>query len=148
MPDWDKLKAEKVIFDAAAFNTVVAEIQTAATAYINSQEHIMLAKYWRLRGLWTADQTLTYNSDARVEVNWYGWKLTAGALVYSAESTDDFGFVAAETWATTVQKEITVVDNSSNLYLGVKGTLEVKADADSTDGTMALYLEESTDNTV
>ena len=108
----------------------------------------MLAKYWRLRGLWTADQTLTYNSDARVEVNWYGWKLTAGALVYSAESTDDFGFVAAETWATTVQKEITVVDNSSNLYLGVKGTLEVKADADSTDGTMALYLEESTDNTV
>ena len=34
--DWDKLKAEKVIFDAAAFNTVVAEIQTAATAYINS----------------------------------------------------------------------------------------------------------------
>ena len=34
--DWDKLKAEKVIFDAAAFNTVVAEIQTAATTYINS----------------------------------------------------------------------------------------------------------------
>lgn len=34
--DWDKLVAEKDIFDKAAFDTMVSEIQTAANTYINA----------------------------------------------------------------------------------------------------------------
>ena len=108
----------------------------------------MLAKYWRLRGLWTADQTLTYDNAARIAIGMIPWKMTAGAMAYGAEITDDLGFSAGETIVTTGQVEGTVVDNSANLYCGIKGTLQVTADADSTDGTMALYLEESTDNTI
>ena len=33
--DWDKYKAEQIIFNAAQFDTVVSEIQTAANIYIN-----------------------------------------------------------------------------------------------------------------
>jgi len=33
--DWDKYVAEQAIFDAAAFNTAVSEIQIAANTYIN-----------------------------------------------------------------------------------------------------------------
>jgi len=33
--DWDKYVAEQTIFNAAAFDTVVSEIQTAANVYIN-----------------------------------------------------------------------------------------------------------------
>ena len=34
--DWDELVAEENIFDAAAFGTMVTEIQTAANTYINA----------------------------------------------------------------------------------------------------------------
>ncbi len=33
--DWDKYTAEQIIFDAAAFDTMVSEIQTTANTYIN-----------------------------------------------------------------------------------------------------------------
>ena len=33
--DWDKYVAEQVIFNAAAFDTMVSEIETAANTYIN-----------------------------------------------------------------------------------------------------------------
>ena len=33
--DWDEYVAEQIIFDAAAFDTMVDEIQTAANTYIN-----------------------------------------------------------------------------------------------------------------
>lgn len=35
LDDWNKLVSEKTIFDAAAFDTIVLEIQTAANNYIN-----------------------------------------------------------------------------------------------------------------
>ncbi len=108
----------------------------------------MLAPYFRFQAKWVADQTLTYNNAARVEVNTILWKMSSGARVVKAEDTDDFGFIAAGTWATTVIKETTRIDNSSDLYIGGNGTLEVIADVDSTDGSMYLYLEESMDDTI
>ena len=106
----------------------------------------MLPKYFRFRIHWDADQTLTYNEGARVSITFIKWKLSSGNLSYSAEGSDDFGFGAADTIADEGQEESTVIDNSSVLYWGLHGTLEVTADADSTDGTMYLYVEESTDN--
>jgi len=108
----------------------------------------MLAKYWRLRMLWEADQTLTYNDGARVVVRSSPWKIGAdGALTYGTTIEENLGFVADGTIADDGEVEGTAVDNTSNLYYGVNGYFEVTADANSTDGTAKLYLEESDDNT-
>ncbi len=106
----------------------------------------MLPKYYRFRILWEADQTLTYNNGARVSIRVLPWKMTTGALVYGTVITDDFDFGAGETIADDEEEESTVVDNTSNLYLGFEGFLKVIADQNSTDGTMSLFLEKSDDN--
>ena len=107
----------------------------------------MLAKYYRLRMLWVADQTLTYDSGARIAIRMGPWKFTSGVVLsYGTTITDDLGFGAGETIVTTGEVEGSVIDNTSNLYLGIKGYFEMIADADSTDGTAYLYLEESDDN--
>lgn len=103
----------------------------------------MLAKYYRFRMKWVADQTLTYNNGARIALRLSPWKLTDGALVYGTTITDDLGFGSGETIVTTGEVEGTVIDNTTNLYLGGKGYFEMTADANSTDGTAYLYLEES-----
>ena len=108
----------------------------------------MLAKYWRLRMLWEADQTLTYNDGARIAIRCSPWKIGAdGALTYGTTITEDLGFGAGETIADDGEVEGTAVDNTSNLYYGVNGYFELTADANSTDGTAKLFLEESDDNT-
>lgn len=106
----------------------------------------MLPKYYRLRVLNSTDQTLTYNNDARVNVRMSPWKLVSGNLSYGTTITDDMGFEAAGTIAAAGESEGDVQDNTSNLYWGLNGFFEVIADADSTDGTVYLYLEESDDN--
>lgn len=108
----------------------------------------MLPKYYRFRIRWDADQTLTYDNAARVSITFIKWKLSSGDLVYSAEGSDDFGFGAGDSIADEGQEESAVIDNSSDLYWGINGTLRVVADQNSTDGTMYLYLESSTDNSV
>src|SRR5574343_324056 len=107
----------------------------------------MLAKYWRLRLRWDADQTLTYNSGARIAIRMCPWKLSSGALSYGTTITEDMDFGSGETIADEGQVEGTVIDNTSNLYWGIKGYFEMTADANSTDGTAYLYLEEADDNT-
>jgi len=107
----------------------------------------MLAKYWRLRMLWEADQTLTYNNDARIAIRCSPWELVSGTLTYGTTITEDLGFGAGETIADDGEVEGSVNDNTSNLYYGIKGYFEMTADADSTDGTAYLFLEESDDNT-
>lgn len=107
----------------------------------------MLPKYYRLRVLNSTDQTLTYNNDARINVRMSPWKLVSGAISYGTTITDDMGFEAASTIAAAGQSEGDVQDNTSNLYFGINGFLEVIADADSTDGTIYLYIEESDDDT-
>ena len=104
----------------------------------------MLAKYWRLRMLWVADQTLTYDSGARVVVRCSIWKLVAGVLTYGTTVVEDLGFGASETIANGGEVEGSVVTNTD--YWGVKGYFKITADADSTDGTAYLFLEESDDN--
>lgn len=106
----------------------------------------MLAKYWRLRFYWVADQTLTFADDARVNVRTSPWKLTSGVLSFGTTIVEDMGFTSG-TIVTTGESEGSVVDNTSNLHWGVKGFFEVIADLSSTDGNGYLYLEESDDNT-
>jgi len=108
----------------------------------------MLAKYWRLRMKWDADQTLTYNNGARIAIRVSPWYIDSdGALQYAATITDDLGFGAGETIVDEGQVEGTVNDNTSNKYFGANGYFEMTVDANSTDGNAYLYLEESDDNT-
>lgn len=107
----------------------------------------MLAKYWRLRMRWDADQTLTYDNGARVAIRLSPWKLSSGAVSYGTTITEDLGFSAGETIADEGEVEGSVNDNTSNLYWGIKGYFEMTADANSTDGNAYLHIEESDDNT-
>jgi len=107
----------------------------------------MLAKYFRFRVLNSTDQTITYNNAGRIELAWIPWKYTSGAVAIAAEVTQDI-IIADGSVAAAAEAEGTVVDNSSNLYVGLKGTFRVVADVTSTDGAVYLYLEESTDDTI
>jgi len=106
----------------------------------------MLAKYWRLRMKWDADQTLTYDDGARIAIRMTPWKFTSGAVEYATTVTEDMGFGAGESILDEGEVEGTVQDNTTNKYLGIKGYWEMTADVSSTDGTAELYLEESDDN--
>lgn len=104
----------------------------------------MLPKFYRFRILWEADQTLTYDNAARVELDVQPWKVdSSNALVYNTVITDDFGFGAGDTIVDDGQEESAVQDNTSNLAFGFDGTLKVIADVSSTDGTMTLFMERS-----
>ena len=105
-----------------------------------------LPKFYRFRILWEADQTLAYTAGARVTIDVQTWKFTsAGALEYGTLIEDDFGFdTNGETIVDDGQEESAVYDNATTRKdLGFKGTLKVIADANSTDGTMTLFVEES-----
>ena len=106
----------------------------------------MLPKYYRLRMRWDADQTLAYDSGARIDVRLCPWKLANGVLSYGTTVTDDLGFGAGESIVDEGQVEGSVIDNTTNKYWGVKGTLSMTANANSTDGWAYLHLEESEDN--
>lgn len=106
----------------------------------------MLSKYWRLRGVNNTGQTMTYNDGARIAIRCCPWKLSSGALVYGTTITDDLGLGAGETITDGSEVEGSVKDNTSNLYLGIKGYLEIIHDLATADGTFDLYLEESDDN--
>lgn len=113
----------------------------------------MLAKYYRLRLANMTDQDFTYNNGARILVRMTPWKLVDGVLTYGTSivlDDDDWttwGAGEVLSASTDEQAESTVVDNTSNLYWGIKGYFEMTADANSTDGSVYLYLEESDDNT-
>lgn len=110
----------------------------------------MLGKYYRFHPYNDTDQTITYNNGGRIIISLIPWKMTSGAMAPGAEitgvNTIDFG--AGDSVADGAAFEGAVIDNSANLYIGAKGTIEVTADADSTDGQILLYIEESTDNVV
>ena len=103
----------------------------------------MLPKFYRFRILWEADQTLTFNNDARIEIDVQTWKMDGDALEYGTLIEDDFGFVAGQSMADDAERESDVYDNTARLDMGFEGTLKVIADQDSTDGTMSLFLEKS-----
>ena len=107
----------------------------------------MLAKYFRFRVLNSTDQTITYDNAGRLDLAWIPWKYSSGAVAMGSEVTQGI-LAGGESLAAAAQDEAAVVDNSTDLYVGLKGTFRVVADVNSTDGTVYLYMEESTDNTI
>ena len=107
----------------------------------------MLPEFYRWRVRNSTDQTFTYDNAARIEVHVTPWKMTSGAMAQGTIISDTTAFLnAGETLAANAETEGSVVDNTTNLYIGFTGTFYCKADVSSTDGTMDLYMEISTDN--
>ena len=107
----------------------------------------MLPEFYRWRVRNSTDQTFTYDNAARIEVHVTPWKMTSGAMAQGTIIPDTTAFLnAGETLAANAETEGAVVDNTTNLYIGFTGTFYCKADVSSTDGTMDLYMEISTDN--
>lgn len=111
----------------------------------------VLAKYWRLRmQSGSAMETLTYDNAARIVIRLSPWKMVSGNLSYGTTVTTDLDFHTGDTIAADAEVEISdanVIDNTSNLYWGIKGYFEIKADVNPTIGVCRLFLEESDDNT-
>ncbi len=107
----------------------------------------MLPEFWRLIVRNSTDQTFTYDSAARIECHVTPWKMTSGAMAQDTIIADTTTFLnTGGTLAANTNTLGTAVDNTSNLYIGFTGTFYCKADVTSTDGTMDLYMEFSTDN--
>lgn len=107
----------------------------------------MLPEFYRFRVRNETDQTFTYDNAARIEIHITPWKMVSGAMEQGAIISDTTVFLnTGETLAADAETEGAVIDNTTNLYIGFTGTFYCKADVTSTDGTMDLYMEFSTDN--
>ena len=107
----------------------------------------MLPEFYRFRVRNETDQTFTYNNAARIELHITPWKMTSGAMFQGDIISDTAAFLDADgSLAANAETEGGVKDNITNLYIGFTGTFYCKADVTSTDGTMDLYMEVSTDN--
>jgi len=107
----------------------------------------MLPEFYRFRVKNSTDQTFTYNSAARIEVHITPWKMTSGAMAQGTIISDTADFLTTDgTLAAAAETEGAAHDNTSLLHIGFTGTFYCKADVTSTDGTMDLYMECSTDN--
>lgn len=107
----------------------------------------MLPEFYRFRVVNSTDQTFTYNNAARIEVYITPWKMTSGAMAQGTVISDTTSLLdSGETLAANAETEGAVIDNTTNLYIGFTGLFYCIADANSTDGTMDLYLEMSHDN--
>lgn len=115
---------------------------------VAATSNAMLAKYWRLRmQSGSAMETLTYDSGARISLRLSPWELVAGTLTYGTTITEDLGFGAGDSLAADGEIEGSVVDNTSNLYYGIKGYVEVTANLNPTAGVLRIFREDSDDNT-
>jgi len=110
----------------------------------------MLPKYYRFWIVNNSAQTLTYDNDARLELRVTPWKFTsAGAVSYGTTIVDTATLLTTgQNIANGASREAAVVDNTSNLYIGLHGYLECKHDVDTAAGArIDLWVEFSDDNT-
>ena len=107
----------------------------------------MLPEFYRFRVRNETDQTFTYNNGARIELHITPWKMTSGAMVQGTIISDTADFLTTDgSLAANAETEGASHDNTTLLHCGFTGTFYCKADVNSTDGTMDLYMEISNDN--
>lgn len=111
----------------------------------------MLPQFYRIIGVNNTGQTLTYNSNGRLNLKMTAWKwdTTNGDVVYTQLSDDDMDFDAGRSIVdgAEVTDEPSLVataeiNNTSNEYVGLQIQLELTHDAGTAaDGTYDLYLD-------
>ena len=103
----------------------------------------MLPATFRFVAINRTGQSQTTAGGAAMSVEYKLWKFDSGAVSWSAEDTDDLTHEA-----TSVDNAVlngSTVDNSTNLYMGLRGRFEVTTDHASSDGVWQLFLDTSTD---
>jgi len=106
----------------------------------------MLPDFFRFLIYNDTTQTQAYDTGARFEVEYKMWKFdSSGNLSYGTSVLDTMNFGAGQSVAYTGFVSGSDVDNSSNKYLGLFGTVRVVADHASTNGSCYLYIEWSSD---
>lgn len=91
-----------------------------------------------------SDMDLSSNSSNEIiQLNFTPWKFdSSGALVYGSEIAKTF---SASDVADGVSFEFSETDNGTDLNLGLVGEFNYLTDDASADGTVDLYIEDSTD---
>lgn len=106
----------------------------------------MLGAYFNFKVVNNTDQTFTYDNAARIQFFYRPWKMTNGAMAIGSEVSATPFLSPGESVAAAGSVNCTAIDNTSDLNIGFTGTLYGKADQNSTDGTLDLYIQQSTDN--
>lgn len=91
--------------------------------------------------------TATFDEGARLSLRITQWKFnSSGALVYNTTVVDPMNFVAGQTILNGGQNNSNDFDNSSDLFLGLNGVLEVTHDLATADGRWDLFIQGSDSN--
>ena len=104
----------------------------------------MLPQFYKFVVVNNSGQTLTYNSNGRINLKSTAWFINTatGKVTYTQLADDDLGFVAASTLANAAEIVGDVeIDNTTNKYLALQVQLEITHDEGAAaDGTFDLYL--------
>jgi len=103
----------------------------------------MLSKFSKLIVVNNSGQTLTFDSNGRLNLKVTGWIVdtTTGKITYTQLTDDDVNFVATNTLTDGSEQLADEIDNSSTLFLGLLVQLEVTHDEGTlADGTFDVYL--------
>jgi hypothetical protein len=103
-----------------------------------------LPQFYRFIAYNDTGQTITYNSNGRLNLKMTAWKwdTTNGDIVYTPLSDNDLGFGAGDATADGAEDKSSEIDNTSNEYVGLQVQLEVTHDEGAAaDGNYLLYLD-------
>jgi len=104
----------------------------------------MLPQFYRIIAVNNTGQTLTYDSNGRLNLKMTAWKwdTSNGDVVYTQLSDDDFGFGAGDSTADGAEDKTSEINNTANEYVGLQVQLELTHDEGAAaDGTYDLYLD-------
>ena len=103
----------------------------------------MLPQFFKFIVVNNSGQTLTFNSNGRLNMKMTGLRISqvTGKVSYVQLDDDDLGFVAAGTLADAAEILSSLIDNTDHQFVGLQVQLEVTHDEGSAaDGTFDVYL--------
>ena len=103
----------------------------------------MLPQFFKFIVVNNSGQTLTFNSNGRLNLKMTGLRISpvTGKLSYVQLDDDDLGFIAAGTLADAAEILSSQIDNTGNQFIGLQVQLEVTHDeGTAADGTFDIYL--------
>ena len=104
----------------------------------------MLGKHWKLYLINASDANLDFDDGGEVNVRYQGWGIASGNRVDGPSETDNFVFTTADVLvAGGAGLAGAPVDNSSDKFFGVNGTLELAINDVTSAGFYELYVEYS-----
>ncbi len=103
----------------------------------------MLPKFSRFIVVNNSGQTVTFDSNGRLNLKVTGWIVDpdTGKITYTQLTDDDVNFITTNTLADGSEQLADEIDNTTNLFLGYLVQLEVTHDEGTlADGTFDVFL--------